>query len=50
MNQLTDEELHKICKTNGWDDSYQSLKFARAAIEAEHKRLMGVGLGLLNLS
>jgi hypothetical protein len=33
---LTDEEIKTICSENGWDSSWQSLRFARA-IEAKLK-------------
>lgn len=32
---LTDEQIRSICYASGWDDSYQSLRFARA-IERAH--------------
>jgi len=35
---LTDEEIKTICSENGWDSSWQSLRFARA-IEAKLKEL-----------
>ncbi len=39
MALMTDENIKAICKLNGWDDSYQSLRFARA-IEAEARQRM----------
>jgi hypothetical protein len=33
---LTDEEIKTICSENGWDSSWQSLRFAQA-IEAKLK-------------
>jgi len=33
---LTDEEIKTICVENGWDSSWQSMRFARA-IEAKLK-------------
>lgn len=36
---LTDVEIRQICHANGWDDSYQSMRFARTVIAAyEHKQ------------
>jgi hypothetical protein len=37
---LTDEEIKTICSENGWDSSWQSLRFARA-IEAKLKQKNG---------
>lgn len=38
---LTDADIRAIAKQGAWDDSYQSLKFARA-VEAEVLKRMGV--------
>lgn len=40
--KLTDEQIKLVCRTGMWDDSWQSVQFARA-IEAEVLRLNGVG-------
>ena len=37
---LTDDEIKTICSENGWDSSWQSLRFARA-IEAKLKQKNG---------
>jgi hypothetical protein len=37
---LTDEEIKTICLENGWDSSWQSLRFAQA-IEAKLKQKNG---------
>ena len=37
---LTDEEIKTICVENGWDSSWQSMRFARA-IEAKLKEKNG---------
>lgn len=50
MNQLTEEEIRKASLEAGMQEHYMGfhsgfLKFARAVIEADHKRLFGVGMG-----